>query len=767
MIDGTNKNKNSILVVDDDESILEFVELSLENEGFEVTTACNGKEALLRLKEAIPDLIVTDLIMPEMDGLTFLRAVRADDKIKSIPVIMLTTRSSTMDIVTGLNLGADDYLPKPFKVEELIARVHSKIERPPVPSENLGLDRQTGLLNEHNFSTEAAREIQRSIRGGKPGSLALLMVNEILRLRDRLGSRAEREIAKQIAELIQSDAHPLDLIGHDTEGRFMILLPEISPEGALAYLRQINNKIVGHQFVAHGENLRLTPTIGFVMMQNEKSLQGLREKALAALDFATSQLDLEPKIYDEKVRLYAEKKRAEQKKEKGKSRIADFFLKSRTFFQVLISFVLSIVVPFYIYFILDWLGMDITQSMYFVVVIALLITAFMIWIEGFISLRKVTPPQNKNISYPTASAIIAAYLPNEALTIAETVQNFLELEYPGTLQIILAYNTPHSMPIENVLRSIAEFDPRLTLLRVEGSESKSQNVNAAISEVKGEFVGIFDADHHPQPDAFMRAWQWLSSGYDVVQGHCLVRNGESSWVARMVAVEFEAIYAVSHPGRARLYDFGIFGGSNGYWKTDLLRKIMMHGFMLTEDIDSSMRVTESGYKIAMDPGIISRELAPGTLKALWNQRMRWAQGWFQVSMEHLLHTIRSKELTLRQKLGAFYLLGWREIYPWLSVQMFPIVAYWIWKFSGVEQLNWLIPIFIITTLFTLSVGPGQVIFAYINSDHDIKQHKSWYVFYLIIASLFYTEFKNIIARVAQIKEFMGERSWRITPRTED
>jgi len=99
--------------------------------------------------------------------------------------------------------------------------------------------------------------------------------------------------------------------------------------------------------------------------------------------------------------------------------------------------------------------------------------------------------------------------------------------------------------------------------------------------------------------------------------------------------------------------------------------------------------------------------------------------------------------------------------------MFPIVAYWIWKFSGVSQLNWLIPIFIITTLFTLSVGPGQVIFAYINSDHDIKKHKSWFVFYLIVASLFYTEFKNIISRVAQIKEFMGERSWRITPRTED
>ncbi|CAM5304100.1 hypothetical protein SANTM175S_09801 [Streptomyces antimycoticus] len=89
--------------------------------------------------------------------------------------------------------------------------------------------------------------------------------------------------------------------------------------------------------------------------------------------------------------------------------------------------------------------------------------------------------------------------------------------------------------------------------------------------MRGEFVGIFDADHHPVPDAFQHAWHWLSGGYDVVQGlDCVIRNGESSWVSKLVGVEFEAIYAVSHPGRTRLYTFGVFGGSNGFWRTDLL-----------------------------------------------------------------------------------------------------------------------------------------------------------------------------------------------------
>jgi cellulose synthase/poly-beta-1,6-N-acetylglucosamine synthase-like glycosyltransferase len=283
--------------------------------------------------------------------------------------------------------------------------------------------------------------------------------------------------------------------------------------------------------------------------------------------------------------------------------------------------------------------------------------------------------------------------------------------------------------------------------------------------VTGEFVGVFDADHHPDPDSYRRAWCWLSHGYDVVQGHCVVRNGRSSWVARTVAVEFEAIYAVSHPGRARLHGFAIFGGSNGYWRTDLLRRIRMHGFMLTEDIDSSLRVVEEGGRIACDPGLISRELAPTTVRALWHQRMRWAQGWFQVSLKHLRRGLRSPTLTRRQKLGFALLLGWREIYCWLSVQVFPLMAFFAWKAGSVARLNWLIPIFVLTTAFTLSTGPGQTWFAHRLAVPQIRRRPGWFVSYLVVSSLFYAELKNVISRVAQLKEAMGERHWRVTART--
>jgi CheY-like chemotaxis protein/cellulose synthase/poly-beta-1,6-N-acetylglucosamine synthase-like glycosyltransferase len=761
----TPRTSVSILVVEDDPIVQKIISLALNRAGFLSTVASNGLEALSIVKEAAPDLIISDVMMPEMDGFALLKVLRADPNTSFIPVIMLTSKDSCEDVIEGMNMGADDYLPKPFDPDILIARIKAKINRPPVPVENLIIDRQTGLLSVQNFMLEAEREIFRAARGGKPGSLAFCEILEMPRIRERLGDQGYREISKQISEILRSNRHPLDIFGHAHSGQFLILIPENDRNACQKYLQTVSTQISNYTFCTHNESLRLTPVIGFSMFENELSYETVSGQTWIALEYARSQMDLDPKEYNEEAKKMVEKIRHAEGLHKKTSGISLLFQNSRTVIQFVISVVMYLVIPYVIYWGLNKLGVDITPVVYYIIVFTLLITAIIIWVEGFLSLKVKNPPEVLDLKYPPASAIIAAYLPNEAYTIVETVKVFLQLDYPNELQIILAYNTPRSLPVEQTLQKLAKQDKRLVLLKVEGSESKSQNVNAAITQVTGEFVGIFDADHHPNKDSFLRAWKWLSSSCDIVQGHCLVRNYDSSFIARMVAVEFEAIYAVSHPGRTRLYGFGIFGGSNGFWKTELLRQTRMHGFMMTEDIDSSMRVTENGKVIVTDPLLVSRELAPGTLKALWNQRMRWSQGWFQVSLEHFTDAIRSKKLTGRQKLGAFYLLAWRELYPWLSAQMFPVIAFWAVKYHGLNKLDWLIPIFVLTSLFTLSVGPGQALFAYLKSDKEIKQYKAWFFEYFLFSSLFYTELKNIIARVAQIKEIMGERSWRITPRT--
>ena len=406
-------------------------------------------------------------------------------------------------------------------------------------------------------------------------------------------------------------------------------------------------------------------------------------------------------------------------------------------------------------------GVDPTNVVYVLCVAVLALTAAGIYWECVLALRDTGPPTAR--SYPPASAVIAAYLPNEAATILETVEAFLSVRYDADLQIVLAYNTPRALPMEEELRAVAARDPRLVLLRVADSTSKAQNVNAALRIVTGTFVGIFDADHKPDPDSFTRAWNWLAAGYDIVQGHCLIRNGDASLVSRLVAVEFETIYAVSHPGRARMHGFGLFGGSKGYWKADLLRQTRMHRFMLTEDIDSSLRVLVAGYRIASDRHLISRELAPLTFEAFWHQRLRWAQGWFQASLRHVVPALRSPHLDLRQKIGIVHLLVWRECYVWLCLQIFPILAFWL--FVRHDSLNWVVPLFLIATIVIAMTGPFQVAVAYRLAAPEIREHKNWFVLYLFSAFVFFSELKNAISRLAHVKELARERSWKITPRT--
>jgi PleD family two-component response regulator len=274
----------SILLVDDDETILDYVNNALLEQGYDVITATNGKEALQRINEAIPDLVVSDVVMPEMDGLSLLKALRSEKSTNSIPILLLTTKGSIKDKVEGLQLGADDYLTKPFDLEELMARVQSKIDRPPVPTEYLPQDRQTGLLSELNFSAEANLEIIRSSHGGKAGCLAIIQIFEIARLRERLGARAEREMAKQIADIIRKEAHPLDRIGHDDSGLFMLLLPDTDYEQANQKLKNLLNRIAEYQYLINGEQLRITPAIGYAVFQTEKSYDDVRGKAIDALE---------------------------------------------------------------------------------------------------------------------------------------------------------------------------------------------------------------------------------------------------------------------------------------------------------------------------------------------------------------------------------------------------------------------------------------------------------------------------------------------------
>jgi len=118
-----------VLVVEDEPDIRRLVVLHLERDGFRCRTAASGSDALREVKTAVPDLVVLDLMLPELDGLEVCRRLRGDTSTASVPIIMLTAKSDEVDRIVGLEVGADDYVGKPFSPKELVARVRAVLRR--------------------------------------------------------------------------------------------------------------------------------------------------------------------------------------------------------------------------------------------------------------------------------------------------------------------------------------------------------------------------------------------------------------------------------------------------------------------------------------------------------------------------------------------------------------------------------------------------------------------------------------------------------------
>jgi len=121
--------KERILVVDDEEDILELVRFHLTREGYQLTLAATGEEALKKAKHETFDLIVLDLMLPGLDGLEVAKALKADARTKGVPIVMLTAKGEDADVVSGLEIGADDYITKPFSPRVLTARVKAVLRR--------------------------------------------------------------------------------------------------------------------------------------------------------------------------------------------------------------------------------------------------------------------------------------------------------------------------------------------------------------------------------------------------------------------------------------------------------------------------------------------------------------------------------------------------------------------------------------------------------------------------------------------------------------
>ena len=274
-------------------------------------------------------------------------------------------------------------------------------------------------------------------------------------------------------------------------------------------------------------------------------------------------------------------------------------------------------------------------------------------IEAFVALtpirearRAVMKAEQNRWVFPTPDAklpvidlVIVAYLPNERDIIMDRALYALDkIVYPrDRLRVNVVYNTPQPIePLETELRELAGKYGNARIVKVPDSTSKAHNLNYFFSlDTGADVIAIYDCDHYMHPYAPRWAAERLMSNkkIDVVQGRCVIFNTRDSWLAAMIAVEFDKIYAVSHPGRAAMWGFGLFTGSNGYWRASLIKEMKMDGSMLTEDIDSALRAVARNAKTVHDSNVVSYELAPVNWQSFWKQRLRWTQGWTQASIK--------------------------------------------------------------------------------------------------------------------------------------
>lgn len=200
-----------ILVVDDEEPIVQLIKFGLEGAGFEVQVAYDGEEALSLIEAAKPDLVILDVMIPRVDGYTVCRAIRSNQETRDLPVIMLSAKTDEGDVVSGFDLGIDDYIRKPFHVSEVVARVKAVLDR---ASRSQDTNPTTGLPGSSVISTELSRRIKEN----RPFASIYFDINDFKAFNDAYGfQRADEAIrftGKLIKEVVDRKADKRSLVGH-------------------------------------------------------------------------------------------------------------------------------------------------------------------------------------------------------------------------------------------------------------------------------------------------------------------------------------------------------------------------------------------------------------------------------------------------------------------------------------------------------------------------------------------------------------------------
>lgn len=286
---------SKILIIDDSRLITQFGKSILTGKGHEVLTADSGELGLEMALRDQPDLVLLDVILPGMDGYQICRKLKTTAQSQDIPVIMLTSKAEPADKIKGLELGAVDYVTKPFDAGELIARVNTHLrmkelyealqEKNRQLQEMVNRDGLTDLFNHRFFHEHLTREMDRVLRYGGVISCVIIDIDFFKKVNDTYGHQAGDLILKDVAGILQKGIRDSDLAARYGGEEFALILLQTEPQTAILISERIRSQIAARPFLSVEPTLHITASFGIASfpspgIQAERDLVEAADQAL-------------------------------------------------------------------------------------------------------------------------------------------------------------------------------------------------------------------------------------------------------------------------------------------------------------------------------------------------------------------------------------------------------------------------------------------------------------------------------------------------------
>lgn len=287
-------SKRRILIVDDDPASIRITSKALEFEGYQVTSATNGQEAVLKMNAWNPHLVLLDVSMPGLDGLGTLKALRSGDEYVS--VIFVSGKSTTDDVIRGLDSGADDYIRKPFETLELLARVRTQLRIKDLNDslhkanarlkELVDTDDLTGLFNMRSLYRRLDFELDRARRYRRSVCVLMMDMDHFKLVNDRHDHLFGSYVLAEVGRIVRENIRKVDFGARYGGDEFLVVLTEIDRTGAEIFAERLRARIEATTFKNDQHSIRLTVSIGYAIaspfMQNIDA-RGLVRQADRAL----------------------------------------------------------------------------------------------------------------------------------------------------------------------------------------------------------------------------------------------------------------------------------------------------------------------------------------------------------------------------------------------------------------------------------------------------------------------------------------------------